>query len=419
MTRVNIKKPQSGSQTSTIVPANNMSTEDRQSMPTPSAIPISTSRISDSKEKLDSSRRDVSASHLNQNEPSDPAVPVPSQPPANLEKTSERPTPIPSHGDLKAPSLAHKARLRIHFEDLTHPAVAKFLEVMPISSLLQTAITNVQEHLFTPSKPHHSPSKPHPHPHPDPPQTTPNPTAVFSINNTVRTTSLAYDLPQPLPPPQHPLPPPKPDNWPPQEVRSVTLIIRSMSGVAYTTGTDLDESHKEIHLNIGYLESTLKNLSSKPKHEADALFRYELMGVVTHEMVHVFQHNAHGTCPGGLVEGIADYVRLKSGLGAKHWNPWPAEKDTRGEKWDEGYQKTAWFLVWVEEEVETVGSGLKDVIARLNNEMRRRKWDDGKVWKDVVGVSVEKMWKRYTDAWEEMNKKHEKEEKGKGGESEE
>lgn len=39
------------------------------------------------------------------------------------------------------------------------------------------------------------------------------------------------------------------------------------------------------------------------------------MGVCVHEMVHCWQWNAKGTCPGGLIEGIADYVRLRSGLG--------------------------------------------------------------------------------------------------------
>lgn len=32
------------------------------------------------------------------------------------------------------------------------------------------------------------------------------------------------------------------------------------------------------------------------------------MGVLVHEMVHCFQYNAKGTCPGGLVEGIAGMI---------------------------------------------------------------------------------------------------------------
>ena len=46
--------------------------------------------------------------------------------------------------------------------------------------------------------------------------------------------------------------------------------------------------------------------------------------------MHCWQYNGLGTCPGGLIEGIADYIRLKDGLAPPHW--------TRGGKhWDDGY----------------------------------------------------------------------------------
>ena len=35
--------------------------------------------------------------------------------------------------------------------------------------------------------------------------------------------------------------------------RSVTIVLRSMDGVAYTTGIDLDNDHKEIHINLKYV----------------------------------------------------------------------------------------------------------------------------------------------------------------------
>ena len=85
--------------------------------------------------------------------------------------------------------------------------------------------------------------------------------------------------------------------------RSVTLILRSMPGVAYTTGKDLDDDHKEIHFSTDYIA----DISSERKQN-------EMLGVIRHEMVHCWQWNALGSCPGGLVEGIADWVRLNSGL---------------------------------------------------------------------------------------------------------
>ena len=36
--------------------------------------------------------------------------------------------------------------------------------------------------------------------------------------------------------------------------RSITLVLRDMDGVAYTTGLDIDDDHKEIHLSTKYIE---------------------------------------------------------------------------------------------------------------------------------------------------------------------
>lgn len=72
-----------------------------------------------------------------------------------------------------------------------------------------------------------------------------------------------------------------------------------MPGVAYTTGT---HNEKEIHFSLDYI------LQSKARaHD-------EIMGVLVHEVVHCFQHNARGTCPGGLIEGIAGEFDCDSAL---------------------------------------------------------------------------------------------------------
>lgn len=290
------------------------------------------------------------------------ASPVPApvsrpRPDANEVKLRDpnQPESKPAQDQRRQQSLCPSARLRIHLEDLSHSAAARFTNVIPISSLLDEAIFNVQQHLFTPPVKHHEEA------------------------------SSAR-------PPQKPIKP-KPE-WKAQEVRSVTLLLRPMDGVAYTTGTNLDEAHKEIHLNLGYLEAK--------QGSTNADFLHEVRGVVTHEMVHAFQHNAQGTCPGGLIEGIADYVRMKSGLGPKHWKKWPANEGTRGKKWDEGYQKTAWFLEWLEELCR------EGIIGELNEAMRDGKWDDGKLFKKVTGSTVDEWWKMYVKDWVPLNLKQEK-----------
>jgi hypothetical protein len=92
-----------------------------------------------------------------------------------------------------------------------------------------------------------------------------------------------------------------------------------MGGVAYTTGASIDPAHiKEIHFSTDYI-------SGIPEERVAS----EILGVMRHEMVHVWQYDAQGTTPGGLIEGIADWVRLRHDLAPPHW--------TRGgTNWDDG-----------------------------------------------------------------------------------
>jgi hypothetical protein len=65
----------------------------------------------------------------------------------------------------------------------------------------------------------------------------------------------------------------------------------------------------------------------------------EINGVLYHEMTHVWQWNGNGQAPEGLIEGIADYVRLKVGYAPSHW-----VKPGLGDRWDQGYDVTARLL---------------------------------------------------------------------------
>ena len=77
-------------------------------------------------------------------------------------------------------------------------------------------------------------------------------------------------------------------------VRSVTVYFRAMDGVAYATGSRLDDDHKEIHFSTDYISKIDEKRIAE-----------EVTGVLQHELVHCFQRNGKGSCPGGLVEGIA------------------------------------------------------------------------------------------------------------------
>lgn len=225
------------------------------------------------------------------------------------------------------PSLASEPALRLHLDDVTHPATSSFVTLIDCTRLLPNAIQHVIKHLYTP----------------------------YGIEH--------------IPP-----------------VRSVTIVLRKMGGVAYTTGIRIDDMHKEMHVSLDYLGGRCKE---------PLLFRDEAIGVITHEMVHCFQNTCHGTAPGGLIEGIADYVRLKSGLAPPHWK---RTKDEIGKKWDEGYQRTAWFLEWLEDHR---GDG---TISRMNETMGQCKYKEEEFWPELFGETVDILWKRYVKEWEEKSR---------------
>jgi hypothetical protein len=161
-----------------------------------------------------------------------------------------------------------------------------------------------------------------------------------------------------------------------------------MPGVAYTTGSDLDSDHKEIHFSLDYIHSSIS-----PSRKTD-----EIMGVLTHEMVHCYQYNAFGTCPGGLIEGIADWVRLNANLSPPHW-----KKEATG-KWDAGYQHTGYFLEYLE---QRFGKG---TIRRMNEKLRIHRYEEKRFWTELLGRPVEQLWGDYSEALENERQKSEEEE---------
>ncbi|OCK86073.1 plant basic secretory protein, partial [Lepidopterella palustris CBS 459.81] len=154
--------------------------------------------------------------------------------------------------------------------------------------------------------------------------------------------------------------------------RSVTLILRSMPGVAYTIGTDIDDDHKEIHFSTDYIAGVPESRRKE-----------EMLGVIRHEMVHCWQWNAKGTAPGGLIEGIADWVRLRSGFVPPHW-----KQEADGD-WDAGYQHTGYFLEYLEEKF---GAGS---VRKVNEALREERYEEGVFWKSLFGEGVGKLWEEY------------------------
>lgn len=148
-------------------------------------------------------------------------------------------------------------------------------------------------------------------------------------------------------------------------VNFIKVEIRNFTGVAYT-----------VNRNGGKLISVSTNHLKKFNGDARS---YELTGVVLHEMVHALEYNGKGTAPVGLIEGIADFVRLKSGYPANGWR-----RDYSSPL--RGYSTTAYFLDYLD-------SSYPRFVKRLNTELRERYND--RLWNKLTGKSLTDLWQDY------------------------
>ncbi|KAG6652526.1 uncharacterized protein LOC122309166 [Carya illinoinensis] len=147
-----------------------------------------------------------------------------------------------------------------------------------------------------------------------------------------------------------------------KNVQKVSLFIDDRDGVAYT-------SNNEIHVSARYINGYSGNVKN------------EITGVLYHEMTHVWQWNGNRQAPGGLIEGIADFVRLKAGYVPGHW-----VQPGQGDKWDQGYDVTARFLDYC--------NSLKNgFVAELNKKMRTGY--SANYFVDLLGKSVDMLWSDY------------------------
>lgn len=274
------------------------------------------------------------------------AVPTPSPLPLRLapetSSTTSSQTPS-SHDNSSSKNPFPVPKLRLELRDLNHAGAAIFLQAINAAGTLSTAVQNVLQSLYL------------------------SPGAAGA-----------------------------PHYYKPPPTRSVTLVLRDMGGgVAYTTGSELDSDHKEIHFNLGYIAGL-----SAGRRTA------EITGVLTHELVHCYQHTGYGSCPGGLVEGIADWVRLRCDLAPPHW-----DSKKPGTRWDGGYQHTAYFLAYLERRFGD------ETVRKINETLRTTRYEEKSFWTGQLGRPVEQLFEDYKAELEKEGNVAETAEKGRNDES--
>ncbi|KAK3192914.1 hypothetical protein Dsin_024224 [Dipteronia sinensis] len=94
-------------------------------------------------------------------------------------------------------------------------------------------------------------------------------------------------------------------------------------------------------------------------------------------MTHIWQWNGNGKAPEGLIEGIADYVRLKANYSLSHW-----VKRGQGDGWDEGYDVTAGFLDYC--------NSLRNGFLEELNKMMRSGYSNS-YFVDLLGKNVDQL----------------------------
>jgi hypothetical protein len=235
-------------------------------------------------------------------------------------------------------------KLRLEIRNLAHPGASLFLSSVNAAELLSRAAQNVLRHLYV----------------------APPPDAAAPATGADSSSSSSKS----------------PFRAPP--TRSVTVILRDLGGgVAYTTGSELDDDHKEIHVHLGYVAG-----------QSAARAAAEIDGVLTHELVHCLQWSARDV-PGGLIEGVADWVRLRCGLAPPHWQRPGGGSGSghAGDRWDQGYQHTAYFLAYLEDRFGD------DAVRRINDTLRTvPRYDEKPFWTGLLGRPVDQLWEDYKES---------------------
>ncbi|KAL3699263.1 hypothetical protein R1sor_017285 [Riccia sorocarpa] len=157
---------------------------------------------------------------------------------------------------------------------------------------------------------------------------------------------------------------------PEKERDLISWYLEDFDGAAYS-------SNNEIHVSAGWLNGLAQPGDS-------STLKFELQGVMYHEMTHNWQNNL-GDYGGdqyfrGIIEGIATWMELAAGFGI--------DPKVKGGNWYDGYTNTAYFLDWIQ------STKIDSFVNRLNQRMGLLQWNND-FFLQITGTDVDTLWSEY------------------------
>lgn len=163
------------------------------------------------------------------------------------------------------------------------------------------------------------------------------------------------------------------------EFEQVEFQLKWMDTLAYRSG---DETNMVIAFSSKYITEKLKDAD-------DETVKYELLGVLWHELTHGYQlfpkNREYGADEGvhAFIEGVADLIRIDAGFHK-------SRKAKLSDSWLGGYTNTGFFLHWLKENKDSdFAYKFNQTANHLNN------WSFEKAIEFITGESIDSLWREY------------------------
>ncbi|WP_233184185.1 basic secretory protein-like protein [Paenibacillus sonchi] len=184
----------------------------------------------------------------------------------------------------------------------------------------------------------------------------------------------------------------------PDPQSDILAVIRQVCNTLYASPADVPIRPRTLHVTIGNYDGvasvsgsptdadlTISSRYLKSYADSGKPLRQEILGILYHELTHVYQFDDRGTPDiGYMIEGMADAVRFENGYHDRY-------SMTPGGTWHDGYGTSGNFFRWIDEKKHT--GFLRELNASLNP-------FDGQTWtpavfQQITGTDVDTLWNEY------------------------